>query len=54
MDNQELRKMVKEMLDAEDKGFNDWEIEFLDNMFKRTEYTTPQANKIEEIYSKKM
>lgn len=34
MDNQELRKMVKEMLDTEDKGFNNWELEFLDNMFK--------------------
>jgi len=52
--NKELRKMVREMLDEEDKSFSDWEIEFLDNMWKLTEYTERQANKIEQIYEKKM
>ena len=50
----ELRKMVREMLDEEDKGFNDWEIEFLDNMWKLDRYTERQAAKIEQIYEKKM
>lgn len=54
MDAIELRKMVKEMLDREDAGFNNWEIEFLDDMYKRTFYTEKQATKIESIYEQKM
>jgi len=50
----EFKKMVKEMLDAEDKGFNDWEIGFLDDMKKLSRFTTGQAEKIEQIYKKKM
>lgn len=50
----ELRKMVQEMLDADDKGFNDWEIGFLDDMLKRDFYTQPMQDKIEQIYKKKM
>ena len=54
MDNKELRQMVREMLDEEDKGFSSWEVEFLDAMWKRTEYTDKQAAKIEQIYERKM
>ena len=50
----EYRKMVKEMLDTEDKGFNNWEIEFLDDMFKRRTYTVKQMKKIDQIYDSKM
>lgn len=46
-DDKELRKMVREMLDEEEKGFNNWEIEFLDNMWKLTIYTEHQAAKIQ-------
>ena len=47
--------MVREMLDAEDAGFNDWEIEFLDSVWKWTgHYTERQQKKIEAIYEKKM
>ena len=53
-DDKEYREMVKEMLDAEDAGFNDWEVEFLDNMYKRTTFSTAMQNKIEEIYKAKM
>lgn len=53
-DDGEYRAMVREMLDAEDKGFNNWEIEFLDDMFKRTTYFPKQAAKIEQIYDAKM
>ncbi len=52
--SEKLREMVYEMLQEEDKGFNNWEIEFLDDMYKRTEYTEKQAAKIEQIYAKKM
>jgi hypothetical protein len=52
--DKEIRKMVKEMLDTEDKGFNNWELEFLDNMYKRTEYSQTMINKIQQIYDKKM
>jgi len=44
--------MVWEMLQAEDKGFNNWEIEFLDDMYKRMTYSEKQAAKIEQIYEK--
>jgi len=54
MSDKEYREMVREMLATEDKGFNNWEIEFLDDMFKRTTYTPKQAAKIEQIYEKKM
>jgi len=47
-------EMVREMLATTDKGFSDWEIEFLDDMWKRTWYKTNQSNKIEEIYNAKM
>jgi hypothetical protein len=50
----QLHEMVKEMLNAEDKGFNDWEIEFLDDMYKRSTYSENMINKIEQIYKKKM
>ena len=51
----DLRNMVREMLDAEDAGFNDWEIEFLDSVWKWTgHYTERQQEKIEKIYEKKM
>ena len=52
--DKEIREMVREMLHEEDKGFNAWEIEFLDNMYQRTEYTQRMANKIEQIYEGKM
>ena len=55
MENKDHRNMVKEMLDRDDIGLNNWEIEFLDNMFKWSKpYTETQANKIEQIYNKKM
>ena len=51
----DLRNMVKEMLDTEDAGFNDWEIEFLDSVWKWTgHYTERQQEKIEKIYEKKI
>jgi hypothetical protein len=50
----ELREMVQEMLAADDKGFNDWEINFLDDMSKKDIFTENQANKIEQIYKRKM
>lgn len=53
MSDSEYRKMVKEMLDK-DSGFNNWEIEFLDDMYKRTTYTEKQIAKIEQIYEAKM
>lgn len=53
-DDKEYREMVREMLDTDDKGLSNWEIEFLDNMFKRTTYTPRQAAKIEQIYEAKM
>lgn len=54
-DDIELRNMVKEMLDADDKGFSDWEINFLDDMLKWSgSYRPKQAEKIELIYKKKM
>jgi len=52
--DKELRKMVREMLDEGDKGFNDWEIEFLDNMWTHTKYNEKQTAKIEQIYEEKM
>ena len=54
MDDVELRKMVKEMLDADDKGFNNWEIEFLDDMWKKTKYSENMVDKIKKIYKEKM
>lgn len=54
LDNIELRKMVQEMLNAEDKGFSDWEIEFLDSMLTKDSYSQKMADKIEQIYRKKM
>jgi hypothetical protein len=53
-DNIELRKMVQEMLNAEGKGFSDWEIEFLDSMLTKDSYSEKMADKIEQIYRKKM
>jgi hypothetical protein len=53
-DDNKLRKMVREMLDAEDKGFSDWEIDFLDGMLTKDYFTTNMADKIEQIYKKKM
>ncbi len=54
MHDKEYRNMVKEMLDEEDKGFSNWEVEFLDDMFKKTIYSEKERNKIEEIYRDKM
>lgn len=53
-DFRELREMVQDMLAADDKGFNDWEINFLDDMAKKDKYTENQAEKIEQIYKRKM
>ncbi len=54
-DDTELRNMVQEMLNTEDKGFSDWEIEFLDDMLKWSgAYRPKQADRIELIYKKKM
>lgn len=54
-DNAELRKMVTEMLGETDKGFTDWEINFLDNMNRWLgDYTKPQADRIERIYKERM
>ena len=50
----EYRAKVHEMLDTEDKGLSDWEIEFLDAMLKRTTYTTKMMDKIDQIYETKM
>ena len=53
--NQDYRKMVKEMLNETDKGFTDWEIEFLDNMWKRkADYQDRQQAKIEKIWEERM
>jgi len=52
--DKELRKMVGEMLAEEDKGFNDWEIEFLDAMYLLTAYAVKQAEKIVQVYESKM
>jgi len=46
--------MVQEMLNAEGKGFSDWEIEFLDSMLTKDSYSEKMADKIEQIYRKKM
>jgi len=55
IENTELRKMVLEMLETEDRGFTDWEIEFLDNMnVWKGDYSERQANMIEKIYEKRM
>jgi hypothetical protein len=54
MDDTDYRDMVREMLDADDRGFNNWEIEFLDAMYKRTSYTENMRTKIDEIYEAKM
>ncbi len=53
--HKDLRNMVKEMLDAEDAGFNDWEIDFLDSVWNWTgHYSEKQQDKIEKIYKEKM
>ena len=54
MHDKEYREMVREMLAEEDKGFNLWEIDFLDAMYKRTVYSEPMRDKIDEIYQAKM
>lgn len=51
---EEYRKMVKEMLDSDDKGFTDWEISFLESTYKQTKYSEKQINVIEKIYRSKM
>lgn len=53
-DAKELRSMIQEMLATDDKGFNNWEIEFLEDMNKLTSFTPNQADKIEQIYKNKM
>lgn len=51
---QELRKMVKEMLDESDKGFTDWEVRFLDDMYRRADFSENMEAKIVELYQSKM
>lgn len=53
-DNIELHKMVKEMLDTEDKEFTETQINFLDQMFDKKNFTKQEASKIEQIYKTKM
>lgn len=54
-ETKELRDMVSEMLAEADAGFSDWEIEFLDSVWKWTgEYTEKQQDTIEKIYDAKM
>ncbi|KKL76531.1 hypothetical protein LCGC14_2043960 [marine sediment metagenome] len=51
----EYQKMVKEMLAEENKGFSDWEIDFLDSLNTQTySFTVKQKQVIEKIYKKKM
>ena len=53
--NKEQRNMVKEMLDADDAGFSEWEMEFLDSVWKWSgHYTEKQQARIEKIYKAKM
>lgn len=50
----EYRKMIKEMLDTEDAGFTTWEIEFLDDNYKKTSYSPKVKAIIEKLYKQKM
>lgn len=54
-DERTCRGMVREMLDAEDKGFSDGEIDFLESLHRwsRT-YTPAQRDAIENIYKRRM
>ena len=53
--HKDLRNMVKEMLDTEDAGFSEWEINFLDSTWNWTgHYTEKQQEKIEKMYEEKM
>ena len=53
--HKDLRNMVKEMLDTEDAGFNDWEINFLDSVWNWDgRYSDKQQEKIEKLYKEKM
>lgn len=48
----DLKKMVKECLENDAGDLNDWEIEFLDSVFKQAKYSEKQAEIIERIWSK--
>ncbi|HML74950.1 MAG TPA: hypothetical protein PKB02_10695 [Anaerohalosphaeraceae bacterium] len=53
-DYKTLRNMVLEMLNTEDRGFSEWEIDFLDGMKKQSAFTPKQAAAIEAVYRQKM
>jgi len=52
----QLRAMIWEMLNEEDKAFTDREIDFLDLMYKRFNlpFTKEQVKEINQIYDKYM
>ena len=52
--NDELKKMVKEMLDAEDVHWTDSEVKWLDIFYKRDHFSNKQENIICEMYRRKM
>ena len=54
MNDIELKKMVKEILNTHDKKFNNWEMEFLYDMLKKTEYSENMRNKIKKMYEEKI
>jgi len=52
--NIETFKMVTEMLQAEDAGFSEEEIAFLDAIANQTEFNNADVFMIDEIYQRRM
>lgn len=52
LDHADLLKMVKECLSYDSDRLTAWECEFLDSVYKRTQFSDKQADIINRIWDK--
>lgn len=53
IDNERIAGMVRELLDYDgNRSMSAWELNFIENVEKLSQFTQKQADKIEDVWSK--
>lgn len=53
IDNERIAGMVRELLDYDgDRSMSAWELNFIENVGKLSQFTQKQADKIEDVWDK--